>query len=257
MDLMLLDNERLDDLYLKGYEIIQNPKMFCFGVDAVLLSDFALASEEDRVLDMGTGNGVIPLLLHGKYQPKHITGLEIQEANVHMAGRSVAHNHLEDQINIIHGDIKEADSLLPLSAFDLVTCNPPYMDSGKGLTNDLSAKTIARHEVLCSLEDVIRSASRLVRVGGRFCMVHRPHRLVDIIDLLRQYKLEPKRLRMVHSYVDAEPNMVLIEAVRHGRPMIKIAPPLIVYKEKNVYTDEIMRIYGYDQDPNFKQKTKG
>lgn len=246
MALILDENERLDDLYLKGYEIIQNPKMFCFGIDAVLLSDFVKVTGEECVLDMGTGNGVIPLLIHGKYEPKHIVGLEIQEANVSMAERSVRHNGLEKAIQMIHGDIKEADTLLPLSSFDLVTCNPPYMDSGKGLTNNLSAKTIARHEVLCSLEDVIRSASRVVRVGGRFAMVHRPHRLVDIMELLRQHRLEPKRLKLVHSYVDSEPTMVLIEAVRGGRPMIKIAPPLIIYKEKNVYTDEIKKIYGYE-----------
>lgn len=247
MDPLLLDGERLDDLYCNGYRIIQNPKMFCFGVDAVLLSDYAQALPTDRVLDMGTGNGVIPLLLHGRYSPEAITGLEIQQANVDMATRSVSLNGLEDRISIIQGDIKEAENLLPLSAYDLVTCNPPYMNSGGGLKNDLTAKTIARHEVLCSLEDVVRSASRLVRVGGRFCMVHRPHRLVDIIDLMRRYRLEPKRMRMVHPYADAEPTMVLIEGVRYGKVQMTVAPPLIVYKDKNVYTDEICGIYGYER----------
>lgn len=243
MEQALKPNERLDDLHRNGYKIIQNPKMFCFGMDAVLLGSFAKASTEDKVLDMGSGNGVIPLLVEGRYSPASVTGLEIQEVNVDMSSRSVKLNGLEDKIDIIQGDIKEADCLLPLSSFDLITCNPPYMDEGKGLKNDLSAKTIARHEVLCTLEDVIRSASRLVKVGGKFCMVHRPHRLVDIICLLRQYKMEPKRLRMVHAKEGAEANMVLIESVRQGKPWLKVEQPLIIYKEDQTYTDEVMKLY--------------
>lgn len=239
----LSPEERLDDLHRKGLKIIQNPKMFCFGMDAVLLSAFAGVTEGSQVLDMGTGNGIIPLLLAGRYKPTTVTGLEIQKENVAMARRSVALNGLEATINIIEGDIKEADSLLPLSSFDLVTCNPPYMDKGKGLANDLTAKTIARHEVLCTLEDVLRSASRLTKVGGRFCMVHRPHRLVEIISLLRAYKLEPKRLRMVHPRSESEANMVLIEATRQGKPWLKTEPPLIIYKEDTTYTDEVYRLY--------------
>lgn len=242
----LAGRERLDDLHLEGLQIIQNPDMFCFGMDAVLLSDFVKAETKDVVLDMGSGNGIIPLLLHGKYHCASITGLEIQEANVSMANRSIALNKLDNKLHMVLGDIKEAESLLPLSKYDIVTCNPPYMDSGKGLTNDHTAKTIARHEVMCDLEDVIRAASRLVKVKGRFVMVHRPHRLVDIISLCRQYKLEPKRLRMVHPYKDSSPNMVLVEAVRHGNPQLNVAPPLVVYKDKNVYSDEIYEIYGYD-----------
>lgn len=247
MNIDLNEGERIDDLHRKGYRLIQNKKMFCFGVDAVLLADFANMTPDDSVLDMGTGNGIIPLLLYGRYAPKYITGLEIQEANVDMAIRSVSLNKLDAYINIIHGDIKEADSLLPLSNYDVITCNPPYMDSGKGLINDHSAKTIARHEVLCTLEDVIRVGSRLLKVNGRFYMIHRPHRLVDILTLLRQYNLEPKKMRLVHPYIESEPNMVLIEAVRNGKAMIKVLPPLIVYKEKNTYTDEIYDIYGYEK----------
>lgn len=245
MSVKLLDNERIDDLHRKGYRIIQNPKMFCFGMDAVLLTAFAQVTNEDVVLDMGSGNGVIPLLIQGRYTPESVLGLEIQEANVNMSRRSVELNQLEDQIQIIQGDIKEADSLLPLSSFDVVTCNPPYMDAGKGLQNDLSAKTIARHEVLCTLEDVIRSASKVLKVGGKFCMVHRPHRLVDIIALMRRYKLEPKRLRMVHPKKEAEANMVLIEAVRHGKPFLKVGQPLIIYNDDGVYTEEVKVLY-YD-----------
>lgn len=237
------ENERIDELHRKGYRIIQNPKMFCFGMDAVLLAGFSMASTGDRVLDMGSGNGIIPLMIHARYQPSSVIGLEIQEANVDMSRRSISLNGLDGVIEIRHGDIREADQLLPLSSFDLVTCNPPYMDVGKGLKNELSAKTIARHEVLCTLEDVIRSAARLTRVGGRFCMVHKPHRLVEIITLLRQYKMEPKRLQMVHPSQDSDANMVLIEAIRHGKPWLKVEQPLVIYKEKNIYTDEVMKLY--------------
>lgn len=245
MNVEMKEQERLDDLHRCGYQIIQNPKMFCFGMDAVLLANFAKVNSQDVVLDMGTGNGIIPLLMDARYHPKHITGLEIQEANVDMARRSAAYNNISDKIDIVLGDIKEADSMLPLSSFDVVTCNPPYMDSGKGLRNDHSAKTIARHEVLCDLEDVISSASKLTKVGGRFYMVHRPHRLVDIISLCRAYKMEPKQIRFVHPYETEEANMVLIETVRYGMPWMKMLPPLIVYREKNVYTEELKKLY-YD-----------
>ncbi len=243
----ILNNERIDDLHIKGYKIIQNKDGFCFGVDAVLLSGFSQVKPGETHLDLGTGTGIIPILLEAKGSGNHYTGLEIQESFVDMASRSVKLNKIEDKVTIIHGDIKEADQLLPLSGFDVITSNPPYMNDGKGLKNPESVKAIARHEVLCSLEDVIRVASRLVKVGGRFYMVHRPHRLTDIIDLLRKYKMEPKRLRMVHPYVDKDANMVLIEAVRYGNPMIKVEPPLIVYKAVNVYTDEIYDIYGKEK----------
>ncbi|PKM55826.1 MAG: SAM-dependent methyltransferase [Firmicutes bacterium HGW-Firmicutes-3] len=241
----LKPEERIDDLHRKGYKIIQNEAMFCFGMDAVLLAGFCNIKTTDVILDLGTGNGIIPLLLEGRFAPKHITGLEIQEANVDMAIRSIHMNQLEKKIKIIHGDIKEAENLLPLSNFDVLTCNPPYMDAGKGLINELSAKTIARHEVLCTLEDVIAQASRLTKVGGRFYLVHRPHRLIDIIALLRAYKMEPKRLKMVHPKVGSEANMVLIESVRQGNPFLKVEKPLIVYTSEGTYTDEIHSIYGY------------
>lgn len=244
-EVLLKDGERLDDLHRKGYRIIQNPKMFCFGMDAVLLAGFAKVSPEERVLDMGTGNGIIPLLLHARYGPKHITGLEIQEENIDMARRSVAINDLQEDVTIIHGDIKEAETLLPLSGFDVITANPPYMDSGTGLKNLHDAKTIARHEVLCSLEDVVMKASKLLKVGGRFYLVHRPHRLVDIMTHLRAYKMEPKRLMMVHPFLESEANMVLLEAVRYGNPQLRVEKPLIVYQKKGVYTPEIHDIYGY------------
>jgi len=248
MGVELKKNERVDRLHRKGYNLIQNPDLFCFGVDAVFLAHFSKSNETDRVLDMGTGNGIIPILMVGRYNSKQIIGLEIQKINVDMAKRSVQLNHLEDKIHIVEGDIRQADQLLPLSSFDLITCNPPYMPSGKGLKNSVSVKAIARHEILCTLEDVIRAGSRLVKVGGRLCLIHRPQRLVDLLSLLRQYKMEPKRMRFIHPYKDEAPNLVMVEAIRQGKPMMKVEAPLFVYKAAGIYSDEINEIYGYEEE---------
>jgi tRNA1Val (adenine37-N6)-methyltransferase len=241
----LKENERIDDLQRNGYKIIQNRDGFCFGMDAVLLSGFALVKLGEKAVDLGTGTGIIPLLLEAKNQGLHYTGLEIQEAMAEMARRSVALNHLEEKISIVTGDIKEASRLFGAASFDVVTSNPPYMNDSHGLKNPELPKAIARHEVLCTLNDVTREAARLLRPGGRFYMVHRPHRLAEIITALKSFGLEPKRMKMVHPFVDREANMVLIEAVRGGRSMIKVEAPVIVYKEPGVYTDEIYTIYGY------------
>ena len=245
MTINLKDNERCDDLQRNGYRIIQKTDGFCFGMDAVLLSGFAQVKDGERALDLGTGTGIIPILLEAKTDGKHFTGLEIQEEMADMAARSVLYNHLEDKIEIITGDIKEASRLFGLASFDVVTSNPPYMNDAHGLKNPDMQKAISRHEVLCTLEDVVREASRLLRPGGRFYMVHRPHRLIEIITALTKHKLEPKRMKFVHPYVDKDANMVLIEAVRGGKPMMKLEAPIIVYKEQGVYTDEIYDIYGY------------
>lgn len=238
--------ERLDDLHLKGLMIIQNPLQFCFGVDAVLLADFAKAGKEDKIADLGTGTGIIPLMMYGKFEPKEIVGLEIQPESVDIAKRSVAFNDLETKIEIRLGDIKEAVNLLPLAYYDIVVSNPPYMNSGNGLVSSGEAKAIARHEIHCTLDDVVLAAAKIVKVGGRFCMIHRPHRLAEIFVTLRKYQLEPKRMRMVHSFANQEATMVLIESVRQGKPFMRVEPPLIIYKEKNVYHDEIFDIYGYN-----------
>lgn len=243
--MILKENERIDDLQRNHYKIIQDPERFCFGMDAVLLSGFARAKEGDRVLDLGTGTGIIPILMEAKTQAAHFTGLEIQHESADMAARSVRLNHLEGKIEIVTGDIKEAVSLFGAASFDVVTCNPPYMTEHHGLTNPEAPKAIARHELLCTLEDVISQAAKLLKPGGNFYMVHRPFRLVDIITLLRTYGVEPKRMKMVYPFVDKEPNMVLIEANRGGRPRLSVEKPLIVYKEPGVYTDEIYDIYGY------------
>ncbi len=241
----LKENERIDELHRNGYQIIQNAKKFCFGMDAVLLSGFAVVKPGSRVLDMGTGTGIIPILLEAKTEGKHFTALEIQPESADMARRSVILNGLEEKINIVVGDIKEASKIFGSSTFDVVTCNPPYMEGNHGLKNPEDAKAIARHEVLCNLEDVVREAAAVLKPGGQFYMVHRPHRLVDIITLMTKYKIEPKRMKLVHSYVGEEANMVLIEGARGGGRQMRVEKPLIVYKEPGVYTDEIYDIYGY------------
>ncbi|MCR5323025.1 MAG: tRNA1(Val) (adenine(37)-N6)-methyltransferase [Lachnospiraceae bacterium] len=244
MDL-LHDGERLDDLERNGLKLIQNPSLFCFGMDAVLLSGFASVKEGETAVDLGCGNGIIPVLLSAKTAGRHFTGLEIQHDNVDMAQRSVCLNHLEEKIDIVEGDIREASKLFGKSVFDVVTSNPPYMLGGHGLKNPDSAKAIARHEVLCTLEDLVRETSLLLKPGGRFYLVHRPFRLAEIISVLKDHRLEPKHMRMVHPFIYKEPNMVLIEAVRGGKPRLTVDPPLIVYKEAGKYTDEILNIYSF------------
>lgn len=243
MTVELKEHERLDDLQ-NGYYIIQNMQDFCYGIDAVLLSGFAKVKPGERALDMGTGTGIIPILLKAKTQGKHFTGLEIQERSAEMARRSVAYNHLEDTVTIQTGDIKEAAAIFGRASFSVVTCNPPYMTGSHGLTNPHLPKAIARHEVLCTLEDVISQASQVLEPHGRFYMVHRPFRLAEIMGLMMKYKLEPKRMRLVYPFVDKEPNMVLIEGLSGGNPRISVEPPLIVYEKPGVYTKEIREIYG-------------
>ncbi len=245
MTIKLKEGERLDELHRNGYQIIQNSQKFCFGMDAVLLSGFARVKAGERALDMGTGTGIIPILLRGKTEGRSFIGLEIQEESADMARRSVIYNHLEDSISIVTGDIKEAAALFGAASFDIVTCNPPYMTGNHGLVNPEQPKAIARHEILCTLEDVVRQAAKVLRPGGRFYLVHRPFRLAEILTLLVRYKLEPKRMRLVYPFVDKEPNMVLIEGLSGGRARITVEKPLIVYQEQGVYTDEIYDIYGY------------
>ena len=245
MTIKLNENERLDELHRNGYHIIQNPEKFCFGMDAVLLSGYAKVKPGERALDLGTGTGIIPILLEAKTMGEHFTGLEIEEESADMARRSVAYNNLQDKIDIVTGDIKGASGIFGAASFDVITTNPPYMTSNHGLVNPDQPKAIARHEIFCSLEDVIRESSKLLKTNGRFYMVHRPFRLAEIMTTLINYKLEPKRMQLVYPFVDKEPNMVLIEALKGGKSRITVEKPLIVYKEQGVYTDEIYDIYGY------------
>lgn len=235
--------ERLDDLQRNGYKIIQNPERFCFGMDAVLLSSFAKAKKGERVIDLGTGNGVIPILMEAKTCGEQFYGLEIQEESADLARRSIAFNGLEEKIQIVTGNMKEAVQIFGAASFHVVTMNPPYMTGSHGLVNPQDAKAIARHEITCNLEEMIASVSGLLKGNGRFYMVHRPFRLAEIFSLLVKYHLEPKRMRLVYPYADKEPNMVLIEALHCGKPRITIEPPLIVYDSPGVYTEELKKMY--------------
>ncbi len=241
----LLQGERIDELQRNGYQIIQHPKRFCFGMDAVLLSGFVNVKAGECVLDLGTGTGIIPILLEAKTQGSHFTGLEIQPESADMARRSVALNHLEPKIDIVTGDIKDASKRFGASSFTVVTTNPPYMIGKHGLENTQNEKTIARHEILCTLEDILRESAKILPPKGRFYMVHRPFRLSEIMCKMTAYGIEPKRMKLVYPYADREPNMVLIEGLRGGRPRLTVEKPLIVYQENGKYTDEIYEIYGY------------
>ncbi len=209
--------ERIDDLQRNGLKIIQDTGRFCFGMDAVLLSGFAKAKTGEKVLDMGTGTGILPLLMSAKTDAEHFSALEIQPESADMARRSVAMNDLSDKIDIVTGDIKEASRIFGRASFDVVTVNPPYMTAGHGEVNPADAKAIARHEVLCTLEDVVREAAAVLKTNGRLYMVHKPFRLAEIFGVMQKYKLEPKELRVVHPYADKEPNMVLVGAVKGGK----------------------------------------
>jgi tRNA1Val (adenine37-N6)-methyltransferase len=214
-------------------------------MDAVLLSGFANVKPGEKALDLGTGTGIIPILLEAKTEGEHFTGLEIQPESADMAMRSVRLNHLEERIDIVTGDIKEASKLFGASSFEVVTTNPPYMIGQHGLKNPEDAKAIARHEILCSLDDILRESARLLKPQGRFYMVHRPFRLAEIFCKMVEYRIEPKRMKLVYPYIDKEPNMVLIEGARGGKSRLTVEKPLIVYKEQGVYTDEIYEVYGY------------
>ena len=251
MEIQLLPDERIDDLQRNGYRIIQNKNGFCFGMDAVLLSGFLCEgrgrkiTEKTRILDLGTGTGILPILLRGKTLSRDITGLEIQKDYVEMARRSVMLNDLEDSVKIAEGNLCEASSLFGKSSFDVIVCNPPYMKEDGGLTNPNDAKAIARHEIKCTFADVARETAQLLVPGGRFFLVHRPERLTEIFEELKKNRLEIKRMRMVHSFADSQATMVLIEAVSGGNVFMKVEKPLIIYKEKNEYTDEICEIYRF------------
>ncbi len=256
---------RRDDL-MNGYTIWQDTELFCFGIDAVLLAHYPALKGGDRILDLGCGFAPIPLILHaearkrglllregsgraGKSGGIHITGLELQDAAAQIARRSVIENGLERDIDIVTGDILEAGELFAPASFSLITCNPPYMPASDGLRAEKEARAIARTELCCTLEDVIRAASRLLKLRGRFALVHRPFRLPELFRLLGAYHLEPKRMRLVYPDRDAKPSMVLMEAVKGGRPHLVTEPPLLIYEKDRSYTKEIYRIYGWDTVP--------
>lgn len=244
MEIALKENEKIEDLQCKGLKIIQNKKWFCFGMDAVLLTNYCDIKKNSKLVDLGTGTGIIPILLSGKKDYSKAYGLEIQEEVAEMAERSVKLNNLQDKIEILNIDLKNALDYLDKNSIDAVISNPPYKLNKSGIINPEDKKAISRHEIMCSLEDVISTAAHLLKQHGRFYMVHRPDRLVDIIYLLRQYRLEPKQIRFVHPRAAAKPNMVLIRASKNGNPELKFDPPLYIYNDEGNYTEDVYEIYG-------------
>lgn len=244
IEVPIYELERLDDLIIGNLKIIQNPQLFCFSLDAVLLANFTYLRPEEKVVDLGTGNGVIPLLLASKNKAQKIIGLEIQQPVAEMAARSVALNDLKGVIDIIQGDLKEAPTILGTGAFDVVTVNPPYRPLGVGEINLQDAHAIARHEICCTLEDVVQVGARLLKYHGRFYMVHRPDRLVDALYLLRQARLEPKKLKLIYPKAGRKPNMFLVEAMFGGRPGLEVLEPFFIYDQEGIHSKELLQIYG-------------
>lgn len=240
----LKDNERIDDLEYKGLKLIQNKDGFCFGVDSVLLSDYAKGIKKNsKVIDIGTGTGIISILLCKKTQLSKIYGIEIQQDVAEMATRSAKLNNLEDKFEVINKNIKDIFDVLEPHKYDAVVTNPPYKKVNTGVKSAEEKQLISRHEVECTLEDIIEKSSKLLKDLGEFYMVHRAERLVDIMCLLRKYKLEPKNIRFVHSKEDEKPSLILVRAVRSAKEFLKIDKPLVIYKENGEYTDEILNIY--------------
>ena len=243
----LIGDERLDYLLAeKDMRIIQSPSVFSFSLDAVLLAKFVYVPiQKGNLLDLCSGNGVIPLFLSLRTKGS-ITGVEIQERLFNMAVRSIEYNGLENRLHMIHGDIKEMPSTLGHGKYDIVTCNPPYfITPSNEVINENEHLAIARHEILCTLEDAVKVSSELVRQGGKVAFVHRSGRLIDMITLMRKYRLEPKRLQFIYPKKGKEANTLLIEATKDGKPDLKILPPLIVYQDNDEYTAETRKIlYG-------------
>ena len=244
MDAKINVDEGVDDLQLNGLKLIQKQQGFRFGVDAVLLSHFANIKSRHRVIDLCTGTGIVPFLAYGKYAPKEVIGLEIQEDMVEMANRSSVLNNTTDIVKFVHGDLKDKSLLDSLGKFDVLTVNPPYKLNNAGIINPNDKLAIARHEVMCTLEDVIVAARRLLKDNGRMFIVHRPERLADIFGLMRKYKIEPKRVRMVQPNTKKAPNIVLVEGQRDGGAFLKWEETLYVYDDNGKYSEEIDRIYG-------------
>ena len=236
--------ERIDDLQINGLFIIQHPKLFCFGMDAVLLSNFVNTHKNDRVVDLCCGNGIIPILLSAKTNAKQIYGLEIVSENVDLATRSVKMNGLSDRVHIVEGDVRKATEIFGKKSFEVVTCNPPYMNGNQGLKNKSDVKTIARHEVLLDMKQMLRQTVDLLVPKGHAFFVYRTFRLAELLAEMRAVDLEPKRMQLVHSYVESPPKLVLVEGVKNSKPYLVTEPPFIVYDKPNQYTKMLMEAYG-------------
>lgn len=241
--MQLMPNERIDDLQFRGLKIIQNTHYFCFGMDAVLLSHFVRLKKTDCAVDLGTGTGILPLLLWGRYEFRHMTGIEIQPNVADMASRSIKLNRLNEQITIINEDLRNFGFGAQAGTMDAVISNPPYKKAGSGLPSITDVQAIARHEITCCLEDVIACASRLLRNGGKFFTINHIDRIIELIELMRQYKIEPKRLRLIQPRIDKPPNLVLAEGIKNARSHVRFEPALIIYNEDGSPTRELDEIY--------------
>ena len=244
MEIILKENERIDDLEFKNLKIIQNEKGFCFGIDAVLLSDFAKKIKDNSlVLDLGTGTGIIPILLCGKTNLKKIIGVEIQKEVFDMAKRSIMLNNLQEKFQVINENILNLNSIYKKQTFDVIITNPPYKKKNSGIINEDERKIISRHEITADLEEFIKVSRDLLKDKGEFYMVHRPERLVDILSLLRKYKIEPKEIRFVYSNKEKPPKLLLIKGIKNAKEFLKVDKNLYIYDEKGNYTKEILKIY--------------
>lgn len=249
MNIEIMDDERLDDLNCKNLKILQKKDGFCFGMDSVLIANFAKISRKNAIVaDLGTGTGIISILVAGKQSPEKVYAVEIQEDLVDMAKRSVKYNDLEDKIYVINADIVGISRGKFNKRFDYVISNPPYKKLNTGLINDNQKKLISRHEVKCTLKDVVYEASKLLKDNGDFYMVHRPDRLCDIFNVMRENKVEPKEIQLVYPHIEDEANLVLIKGVKCGKPSLKVLKPLIVYNENNEYTEELLKFYDNEEN---------
>ena len=248
MDIDLKENERIDDLEFNGLKIIQNKDGFCFGIDSVLLSDFSRDLPKNATaLDLGTGTGILGILLCGKTNLSKIYGIEIQKDVADMAKRSIELNNLTNKFEIINDDIKNLSNHFQNNSFDAIISNPPYKKDNCGIKNESETKLISRHEITASLEDFISISSKLLKNNCSLYMVHRPERLSDLFYLLKKYKLEPKKLRIVQSYYDSKPKLILVKATKNAKSFLNIEKPLIIYNKDGSYTDEIYEIYGKEK----------
>lgn len=238
----IMEKYRIDDLQINNLYIKQDTTAFCFGTDAVLLANFAEPKRNADILDIGTGNGIIPILLSAKVTAKKITGLEIQKNSVLLARENVKMNKLSSFIEIVEGDIKDKNILTPAS-FDYITCNPPYKKVGTGLKNSESTLAIARHEIKCTLDDIIQASSRLLKSKGKLAMVHKPERIAEIIYTMKKYRIEAKRMLLVYPRENQKPCLVMIEGVKDGGAELSVLPPLYVYDNNGKYTVNIADLY--------------
>ena len=244
MEINLKENERIDDLEFKDLKIIQNKDGFCFGIDSILLTDFAKNIKQNlNIIDLGTGTGIIPILLYGKTKNNKFVGVEIQEEVADMANRSIKLNVLENEIRILNMNILDLTKKYKRGSFDVVTTNPPYKKLNTGIVNENNKKLISRHEITASLEDFIKISSYLLKDLGEFYMVNRPDRLVDIFELMRKYKIEPKKIKFVYPNENKKTNLILIKGVKNGKQFLEFENNLYVYNEEGNYTDEILKIY--------------